>query len=60
MSEENDILIKACAKLMCENENYLVDFLRLYCKEQDRLQAEQVRSDAEGVTENSNVQIQRR
>lgn len=60
MSEENDILIKACAKLMCENENYLVDFLRLYCKEQDRLQAEQVHTDAEGVTENRNVQIQRR
>lgn len=60
MSEENDILIKACAKLMCENENYLVDFLRLYCKEQDRLQAEQVHTDAEGVTKNRNIQIQRR
>lgn len=60
MSEENDSMIKACAKLMCENENYLVDFLRLYCKEQDRLTSEQVHTDAEGVTENGNVQIQRR
>lgn len=56
MSEENDSIIKACAKLMCENENYLVDFLRLYCKEQDRLTSEQVHTDAE----NRNVQIQRR
>ena len=52
MPEENDSLIKACAKLMCENENYLVDFLRLYCKELDRAEADQVHSDAEGVTKN--------
>ena len=58
MSEENDSLIKACAKLMCENENYLVDFLRLYCKEQDRLNAEQVHKDAEGVTANGTEQKQ--
>ena len=60
MSEENDILIKACAKLMCENENYLVDFLRLYCKELDRAEADQVHSDAEGVTKNGTIQMQRR
>lgn len=58
MSEENDSIIKACAKLMCENEDYLVDFLRIYCKEQDRLQAEQVHTDAEGVTENGTEQKQ--
>ena len=60
MSEENDSIIKACAKLMCENENYLVDFLRLYCKELDRAEAEQVHTDAEGVTANGTNQMQLR
>lgn len=58
MSEENDSIIKACAKLMCENEDYLVDFLRLYCKEQDRLTSEQVHTDAEGVMANGTEQKQ--
>ena len=35
MSDEISI-VKLCAKLMLENEDFFIQFLRLYCKELDK------------------------
>lgn len=40
MPDDINILLKACAKVMCNDEDLFIKFLKEYCGEQDRRCAE--------------------